>query len=253
MINKQTELNNLEPETHSPVTNKISGNKLLLIVSILSGGFVISALLIAGSVIYVGRLWIANQTQPERVVNNEEVVIKDVQTPELAPFLGDKNAPVVVIEFADFQCPFCGIFHKETFPKFKTDYIDTGKAVFYYQDFAFLGDESQYLAEAGKCAQAQGKFWTFHDYIYENQKGENEGDYSIEKLKALAQPLGLDSAQYVQCVESRVYKPDVEAETQLGSSYGVQATPTFFVNGKKVEGAVDYSELKGILDTELNK
>ena len=93
--------------------------------------------------------------------------------PEGAPRLGDAGAKVTIVEFADFQCPFCGRFQQTVYPQIKSDYIDTGKAAFIYQDFSFLGEESTVAAEAAKCAGDQGKFWEYHDYLFTHQKGEN--------------------------------------------------------------------------------
>lgn len=253
MSETQADLNNLEPEKQAPATNKIPANKWVLIVSILSGGFVISTLLLAGSIVYVGKLWIDSRVQPESLVNNEEVIIADVKIPESAPMLGGKEAKVTLVEFADYQCPFCGIFHKETFPELKRDYIDSGKVRFYYQDFAFLGEESVLAAEAAKCSGEQNKYWEYHDYLYSNQKGENEGAFALDNLKNFAGMIGLNKPQFNACLDSGKYKAQVEEETRLGESYGVAATPTIFVNGKKIEGAGNYEEYRTLIEEELSK
>src|SRR3990167_3005650 len=88
--------------------------------------------------------------------------------------LGDQNAPVTIIEYGDYQCPFCGKFFKETEPTLRENYIKTGKVKFVYRDFAFLGQESLWAANAAQCAGEQGKFWEYHDYLYGNQNGENK-------------------------------------------------------------------------------
>ncbi|MEK7647106.1 MAG: thioredoxin domain-containing protein, partial [Patescibacteria group bacterium] len=93
--------------------------------------------------------------------------------------LGNPEAPVTVVEYSDFQCPFCGRFFHTTLSEFKENYIKTGQAKFIYRDFAFLGQESIDAAAAAKCAGDQGKFWDYHDYLFSHQSGENQGNFSV--------------------------------------------------------------------------
>jgi protein-disulfide isomerase len=103
---------------------------------------------------------------------------------------GDAIANVSVVEYADFQCPFCGRFFKETKTLF-TDYIKNNQVKFVYRDFAFLGPESIQAAQAARCAGEQGKFWEYHDYLYTHQNGENQGNFSDDYLKSFAGELKL--------------------------------------------------------------
>lgn len=105
--------------------------------------------------------------------------------------LGNINASVAIIEYADFQCPFCGKFFKETKKTLLDNYIAEGKISFAYRDFAFLGNESIRTAEAARCAGDQGKFWEYHDYLYTHQNGENQGAFSDLYLKSFAGELKL--------------------------------------------------------------
>lgn len=105
--------------------------------------------------------------------------------------LGSSEAPVTVIEYSDFQCPFCGKFFKETEQTLMDSYIKEGKIRFVHRDFAFLGNESTVAAEAARCAGDQGKFWEYHDYLYNHQNGENRGNFSNINLKSFANNLGL--------------------------------------------------------------
>ncbi|MBI5139539.1 thioredoxin domain-containing protein [Candidatus Nomurabacteria bacterium] len=113
---------------------------------------------------------VAKSANPEDFIKltslEVEKLIKDG-----APVLGNTEAKVAVVEFADFQCPYCGKYFKEIFPEIKKQYIDTGKIKFIYTNFAFLGEESINAARGAKCAQEQNKFWEYHDYLYKNQKG----------------------------------------------------------------------------------
>ena len=165
------------------------------------------------------------------------------------PILGNKDAKVTVIEFADFQCPFCERYHKEITPSLKKDYIDGGKIKFAFRHYAFLGQESTDAALASECANEQEKFWEFHDYLFENQSGENQGAFAKDKLKEFAIAVGLNSTQFNECLDSAKYKDNVDKDIAEGGKAGVNGTPATFVNGILISGAVPYAELK----TEIEK
>lgn len=165
------------------------------------------------------------------------------------PMLGKSNAKVSVIEFADFQCPFCEKYHKEITPSLKKDYINSGKIKFSFRHYAFLGQESTDAALASECANEQDKFWEFHDYLFENQAGENQGAFAKDKLKEFAVAVGLNSAQFNECLDSAKYKNNVDKDIAEGGTAGVNGTPATFVNGILISGAVPYAELK----TEIEK
>ncbi len=167
------------------------------------------------------------------------------------PVLGDKNAKVTVIEFADFQCPFCKRFFDETETNLVKDYINTGKVKFYFRHYAFLGQESTWAAEAAECANEQSKFWEYHDYLYSHQGQENSGTFSKTNLEGFAETLGLNTSQFNSCLESDKYLKNVQDDLAAGQKTGVSATPTSFINGKSVEGAIPYSDFKNLVDKEL--
>jgi protein-disulfide isomerase len=105
---------------------------------------------------------------------------------------------------------------------------------------AFLGPESQWAAEASECAGDQGAFWEYHDYLYENQGGENQGAFSKDNLKAFAADLSLDTAEFNQCLDSGKYTEQVQADTNLARQIGATSTPAFMINGQPVLGAQPY-------------
>lgn len=105
--------------------------------------------------------------------------------------LGEANSKVVMVEYADYQCPFCGRFFTNTVEPVIEKYVKTGKIQYVYRDFAFLGKESTKSAEATLCANDQGKYWEFHNYLFTHQNGENEGNFSDTNLKKIAAELGL--------------------------------------------------------------
>lgn len=167
--------------------------------------------------------------------------------------LGDLNAPVTMIEYGDFQCPFCGKFFKETESALREKYIKTGKLKFIYRDFAFLGQESFNAANAARCAGEQGKYWEYHDYLFNNQKGENQNAFSKSNLKSFASVLSLDQGKFDSCVDGDKYLSVVQAKTKTGGEAGVSGTPANFINGTLYTGALPASNFIQIIDAELNK
>src|SRR6185295_12416732 len=104
---------------------------------------------------------------------------------------GSDTAPITIEEWADFQCPACGMFARATEPQVVTTYVSRGQVKIVYRHFAFLGPESQWAAEASECADEEGKFWEFHDRLFASQAGENRGTFSKDNLKRIGEALGL--------------------------------------------------------------
>ena len=169
------------------------------------------------------------------------------------PVLGDKNAKVTVVEFADFQCPFCEQWFSNVESSLIKDYVNTGKVKFAFRNYAFLGQESTWAAEASYCANEQGKFWDYHDYLYKHQGQENSGAFSKANLEQFASDLGLNTSQFNQCLEQDKYASQVASEVKEGQTAGVNGTPTSFVDGQSVVGAQPYSAFKTLIDQELAK
>jgi protein-disulfide isomerase len=165
------------------------------------------------------------------------------------PAKGDKNAPVTIIEFSDFECPFCGRWFTQTYPQLKSEYIDTGKVRLVYRDFPLgFHPNAQKAAEAAECADEQGKFWEMHDKIFANQQA-----IAVANLKQYAKDLGLDSSKFDSCLDSDKYASEVQKDYQDGTAAGVSGTPSFFINGQLVVGAQPYSVFKQAIDAELNQ
>lgn len=178
-----------------------------------------------------------------------EKILKEL--PKDAPRLGDPKAKLTLVEFGDFQCPYCGRFFNQHFSTIKKEYIDTGKINFVYMDYAFLGQESKDAAEAAKCATEQGRFWEYHDELYKNQKGENLGAFNPTKLKEFASNINLDLGRFESCVESDKYLQVIEDEKALGSKYGVSGTPNFLIGKQLKKGAGSVESLRQMIDAEL--
>lgn len=209
---------------------------------VLPGSILLSALMIAGSIIYlvgngIGGNNNGNANPPEAVVIENPLVPAAAEVTANDPVRGDANAPVLIIEYGDYQCPFCGVYFKDVEPVIMQKYVDTGKARFVFRHLAFLGPESVAAAEATECAREQGKFWEYHSALYAAEiadgKEHNENLNRTLFMK-LAGDTGLDAASFGECIDSGKYKSLVEEANAAASAAGVYSTPTTFVNGKKV-------------------
>ena len=146
--------------------------------------------------------------------------------------LGNPNASVKVIEFADFQCPYCQLYWQQVEPTIISTYVATNKIYYTYSPMAFLGQESIDAAEAAYCANDQNKFWEYRDYILTNHTGENVGDYTQAKLLDFAQKLNLDMTAFTTCLTSGKYAQKVNDDNTYAAQQNINSTPSFLVNGK---------------------
>jgi len=160
---------------------------------------------------------------------------------------GDPDAPVTIVEFSDFECPFCGRFYSQTLPHIEEDYIKTGKVKIIFRDFP-LGFHryAQKASEAAECAHQQGKFWEFHNKLYENQDS-----LDIQSLKEYAADLGLDTQKFNSCLDSGEMAPEVQADFMAGQAAGISGTPSFFINGQKIVGAQPYAVFRDAIESAL--
>jgi protein-disulfide isomerase len=162
--------------------------------------------------------------------------------------LGRSDAPVTIDVYVDFQCPFCGQFARLLQPRVVADFVTPGTARIVAHDLAFLSpgrtpDESTEAAVGAACADRQGKFWPFHDYLFWNQNGENKGAFSRDRLAAIGTAVGLDPGSFATCTADPAVRADVAAETAQGESKGISQTPTLFVNGRPFVGLPTYDQL----------
>jgi protein-disulfide isomerase len=118
---------------------------------------------------------------------------------------------------------------------------------------AFLGEESQWAAEAAECAGDQNKYWEYHDLLFNSQNGENQGAFSKDNLKKFAATLGLDTNAFNLCVDSGKYTALVQQQTSIGSSIGIRSTPSFAINGKPMVGAQSFETFQQAIEEQLNK
>jgi len=175
-------------------------------------------------------------------VNAAELVDDD-------PFIGNKNAELTIVEWSDFQCPFCARFREQTFDAIKKDYIDTGKVKFVYRDFPLsFHENAENSAIAAECADEQGKFWEYHDRLFKNQQA-----LDVASLKKYAGELKLDSGKFDKCLDSGKYKDEVNKDLADGSQAGIDGTPGFIIGSRQLSGAQPYASFKAAIDAELSK
>ncbi|RMF54619.1 DsbA family protein [Candidatus Woesearchaeota archaeon] len=185
--------------------------------------------------------------QPEQPAPKQQVVDMESLMDD-DPVKGDKNAPVTIVEWSDFQCPFCGRFYSQTLGKIYKEYIQTGKVKLVYRDFPLsFHQNAQKAAEAAECADEQGKFWEMHDMLFE--KGVDGG---VPTFKSYAADLGLDSEKFDSCLDSGKMAAEVQKDMRDGAAAGITGTPGFVVNGKIVKGAQPFEAFKAIIDAELS-
>jgi protein-disulfide isomerase len=166
--------------------------------------------------------------------------------------MGDPNASVKIDEYSDFQCPACLSFFKETERSIVEQYVATNKVYFVYHSMgAWIGPESAAAAEAAYCAGDQGRFWDYHDMLFDNWTGENVGDFSTQRLQAFGEALGLKMDEFRACLDSHKYAGQLAQDRAEGDKLGVTATPTFFINGKKVVGSQPFTTFQQDIEAAL--
>jgi protein-disulfide isomerase len=161
---------------------------------------------------------------------------------------GSETAPVMIEEFSDFQCSYCGKFSRETLPRLIETYVDTGKVRWVFRHFAILGPGSKAAAEASACAGAQGQFWPYHDRLYAVQ---GRRGFNRENLLRIAQELHLDVADFTDCVETGRFSAQVQAETDAAVALGLQGTPGFIINGQSMAGALPFEWFQSVIEETL--
>ncbi|MEK9178197.1 MAG: DsbA family protein [Patescibacteria group bacterium] len=171
------------------------------------------------------------------------------------PILGDKDAPVTVIEFSDFQCPFCKALWTDTLPQIKKEYIDTGKVKFAYRHYpiAAIHPNAQKAAEASECANEQGNFWDYHDQIFKNQSEweSQSAQDALDSFASYANAIGLNGASLKSCIDSGKFADAVKKDLDAGNAAGVNGTPATFINGLLISGAAPFSTFKTTIDEQL--
>ena len=161
--------------------------------------------------------------------------------------LGDDDAPITIIEFSDYECPFCTRFYLNTLPQIKSEYIDTGKVKLIYRDYPLgFHANAQKAAEAAECAGEQGKYYEMHDKLFD--EGVNGG---VSSFKQYAKEIGLNAGEFNECLDSGEMASEVQKDFQDGQRAGVRGTPTFFINGQYLSGAQPFEVFKQVIEEKL--
>ena len=175
-----------------------------------------------------------------------------------SPLLGDPNAPVTLIEFGDYQCHFCNVHFHNTEHSLKVNFIETGKVKMIFKDYTIIGPDSINAAHGAHCANEQGKFWEYHDILYNNWTGENNGWAASDNLLRFAREVGLDIDKWSECMLDERYEQIISNSSQDARDLGITGTPAFFVIGPdnqitKISGAQPYEKFAEVFNSELEK
>lgn len=179
------------------------------------------------------------------------------------PVMGNKNAPVTVIEFSDYECPFCKRSFNDVIPNLKKDYIDTGKVKFVYRDLPLAFHQNAHKeAQAAECARSQGgdtAYFKYHDQIFTKTTSNGTG-LALDQLPVIAKDLGLNVSQFQQCLDSDKFKAEVDKDLADAAAAGASGTPTWFIgkttangtiDGTRIVGAQPYTAFKTVIDQQL--
>jgi protein-disulfide isomerase len=206
----------------------------------------------------------ANANTAVNATDNQQAIATPVPPPQVVkvdtgslPIKGDPNAKVTIVEFSDFQCPFCKQYFDATDSQIQDNYVKTGKVKFAYRHFPLttIHPNAQISAESAECANEQNKFWDYHDQLFQNQDtwSQQTGDDVVNSFVSYAGQLGMDTDQFKSCVTSHKYKGKVDADAAAGTAVQVDGTPAFFVNGYRITGAVPFADFKQAIDDALKK
>jgi len=228
---------------------------------LLPASILIAAILVAGALIYSTGV---KNTKIEKQGASLQEAVQSPTTPQIDDdvILGDVQAPVTIFIFSDYQCPYCGKFFKETESLIRKNYVETGKAKIVYKGVALFGPESIAAAQAAECAKDQGKYWAYHDAIFEIEikefetlgNNENTGNLNRETFKKIASDLNMNTDEFLTCFDSQKYAAEVEKDTKEANSVMERpATPTIFINDKMIQGAYPYNVFSQAIDEALSK
>ena len=224
------------PDTEA-ITFKLKKTYVFLALGLLAGsvGGFMAGFSMAGS---------SPEAPPRAVVSptpTPTLEVRDVAT-EGRPQRGADDAPITIVEFTDYECPFCGRYIRDTYPALLAEYGDRMKYVVRNFPLSSIHPNARKAAEAAECAFDQGRFWEYHDALFQNQ-----GALDVPSLKAYAEELGLDVETFSTCLDSGAKRDVVAADHRDALAHGVNGTPTFFVNGRMLVGAQQLAAFEALL------
>jgi len=243
----------------------------VLIISVIAASLV--AAFFVGSYVNLKTDQVTRTELNDAIEKIESKILKDQQVPEQLnvqptnisidddPVIGDQNAPITIIEFSDFQCPFCARFQTQTLPLILEQYVNTGKVKFVFRDFPIQSSHPNAMpaAVAAECANEQDRYWQFHDELFENQGVWNKMSIvdATDVFKGYAAKLELNKEQFNSCLDSGKYIGEINSDLNDGRKYGITGTPGFFIGNEKtgfvkVNGAQPFEVFKSVIDSQLN-
>ena len=257
----------------SETSRKISIKKSTfnaLVISVIAVSLI--AVFFAGSYVSLKSDEITKSELNEAIAKLEAKIMKNqlVEQPNVQPIRvsidddpirGDQNAPITIVEFSDFQCPFCSRFQIQTLPLILEQYVETGKVKFVYRDFPIQNSHPNAMpaAAASECAHEQDKYWEYHDALFKNQGVWNSVEITsaITIFKEFATELDLNQDQFNSCLDSGKYIEEINNDLKDGRNYGITGTPGFFIGNEeigfvKLNGAQPFEAFKSVIDSQLN-
>jgi protein-disulfide isomerase len=190
---------------------------------------------------------VAAATNPQNAAQEPTQQIKRYPVPvDDDPSIGPQDAPITIIEFSDYECPFCKRWYDDVYSKLLETY--PAQVRFVYRDFPLTSSHpnAQSAAEAANCANEQGKYWQYHDKLFSDAL-----PLGTDAYQQYASQLGLDTTKFEQCLAERRYQQEVEADLQYAANLGINSTPTFFINGIPIVGAQPFEVFQYVIDKEL--
>jgi protein-disulfide isomerase len=242
-----------DKKTYKGKKKGISRKSLVIAVSVIAG--IVVSVGIAVAVMGTGKS--GDKLTPQSQLSSMSAADLVAQG---APVKGSNSAKVTLIEFGDFQCHFCARFATQTESQIDQQYISNGKVNMIFKHFAWYGPDSVAAAIASQCANDQGKFWEFHNILYQNQGEINTGWASKDNLEKFASQVeGLDRTQFDSCLDSGKYRSYVESDKSLATSLGFEGTPGFIVEKSdgsepvKITGAYPFATFQQAIDQKLSE
>ena len=231
------------------------------IVSAFLGGYVVGGETVEPKEVIIREIAQSSQARQTTQTQAGPQIITNISLGD-DPMKGNPDAEITIVEFSDFQCPFCWRFYTQTLPLIEQNYISAGKVNFVYKDFPIqsIHPNAVPAALAGECADDQGKFWEMHDMIFINQKNwQNlQPTQSTNIFKEYAIEIGLNTDEFDSCVNSGKYLEEIQNDFDDGRAYGVTGTPGFFVGNEKIGftkliGAQPFSSFQQLIDGQLSQ
>jgi protein-disulfide isomerase len=227
-------------------------------IYVIAGAIVLSGAMVSGAVLFTNETGVKPDSLKGQAVNDtteteNEIIKTDSRDIDIEgwPTKGDLNAPIVLIEYSDYACPFCKRLSDEAMSEIQANYVESGEVLRVFKDFAVVG--GNLAAEAAHCAGEQDSYWEYHNILFENQT-EDRGQWNNpETHKKYANQLGLNSDDLLECFQERRYKDKVIKSTQEAQALGGKGSPYIIINEQSIPGAQPYQVFEAVIKQEQSK